>query len=70
MATQRLKLHTGPVGVAEIADKVRAAGIAVVCEGTETVYIDVEAPDKTEAAYVYILAMEKVVKPVPWLPWL
>lgn len=43
----RLRAWTGPGAVREIAAACRDAGLHVVCEGTEHVYVDVEgsAPD-------------------------
>jgi hypothetical protein len=39
----RLSVHTGPCCVKEIAEKCREAGLNVVCEGTERIYIDFHA---------------------------
>jgi hypothetical protein len=43
MATYRLKVWTGPVGVVEWGRKLRRAGLRVPTTGTEHVYVDVEA---------------------------
>jgi hypothetical protein len=45
----QIAFHTGPTIVHQIADKMREAGVAVSCEGTEHVYIDA-APNVGELA--------------------
>lgn len=46
---QRLHLWTGPVIVHAIAEACRDANLNVVAEGTEHVYLDVDAPTYHEA---------------------
>jgi len=55
----RMKCWTGPVDVKNDAELLRAAGINVVCEGTEHVHMDVEAKDTTQAREKLILALLK-----------
>lgn len=40
MTLARVKLWTGPSGVSRWAERIRAAGVPVVCEGTEHVYVN------------------------------
>ena len=47
----KLTAHTGPVIVREIADALRAAGISVLCEGTEHVYVEAPGEDRYRAAH-------------------
>lgn len=40
MRRVKLKFHTGPTIVNEIADKMKSAGLHVTCIGTEHVYLE------------------------------
>ena len=42
--------HVGPVLVKGMADKMREAGLQVQTEGTEHVYVDIEADSPTGAS--------------------
>ncbi len=42
MLSHKLVAWTGPTAVKEVADKLRYAGVAVSCEGTERVFVSVE----------------------------
>lgn len=44
-AIVRLKVHTGPVGIAETAKMFQEAGLKVVTQGTEHLYVDVDVND-------------------------
>ena len=41
----RARVWTGPTGVQSVAEKFREAGISVHLEGTEHIYIDIEASE-------------------------
>lgn len=45
----RVKAWTGPCCVKHHADKLRAAGVNVTCEGTEHVYAEVESENRHAA---------------------
>lgn len=53
----RMRCWTGPVDVKHDAEMLRTAGVNVVCEGTEHVYMDVEASNSDEANAKLIQAM-------------
>lgn len=65
----RLRAHTGPVGVKDVADKLRAAGVSVHCEGTEHVYIDVPAGDHYQRAHDVAESMRKAHGTTLGLKW-
>lgn len=48
----RLRFYTSPVGVSEMATKLRESGLDVVCEGTEHVYVDAQALASLPQVYV------------------
>jgi len=49
MATYRLRVWVGPVGVVEWGRKLRRAGLRVPTTGTEHLTVDVKATDCTDA---------------------
>jgi len=51
MATYRLKVWTGPVGVVEIGRRVRGAGLKSYTTGTEHIYVDVKGQSCDGAAW-------------------
>ena len=55
----RMRCWSGPVDVKGDAQLLRDAGINVVCEGTEHVYMDVEANSSDEAREKLIQALLK-----------
>lgn len=45
----KLHVHVGPCAVAQLATKLRSAGIEVTCEGTETIHC-LATPDEVASA--------------------
>jgi hypothetical protein len=50
----RIKEFVGPTQVAWFAERARKAGFGDVVEGTQTVYCDVPAEDRTAAQIAYM----------------
>jgi hypothetical protein len=67
---RRVGIHTGPSGVEEVAEKLRAAGIDATA-GTETVYLVVEVSPMSKpgaAAWDAAIEFERVIgyRPATW----
>lgn len=48
---------TGPCGVQQYADYIREAGLTVVCEGTETIYVKSEGETEGGASWNILVAL-------------
>lgn len=62
MPIYRVSCWTGPCWVDQFAAHMRAAGLTVVCEGTERVLLDVEALDSGGAAWNTLAMLYKAHK--------
>lgn len=43
------KIHTGPVGIQEIAEELKAAKIQIISVGTEHIYVNFDSTDQIQA---------------------
>lgn len=51
MNTYRFKIWAGPSWVGQMADKCRQAGLSVVTQGTENIYVDAKGQTRDGAAW-------------------
>jgi len=55
----RIKTHTGPAHVGQLAEKVSSAGLNVVCVGTEHIFTDIEAESGEVAVSTFLTKLHE-----------
>lgn len=62
MNTYKLRIWTGPTLVRELTTKLREAGVEVVCEGTEHVYVLSDGSNHLAAAHNVLATLMQAYK--------